>query len=119
MADAVAKAGGFRHSEPPDHRTRHRMRHELTGVLWRQEPLGTELPLVLDSPHSGSLYPEDFGYCCPLPVLRRAEDAYVDELYGAAPEFGATLIAAMFPRSYIDANRAVDDIDPVMLTGPM
>jgi len=54
-----------------------------------------------------------------LPVLRRAEDAYVDELYEAAPGFGATLIAAAFPRSYIDANRAPDDIDPILLAGPL
>jgi len=77
------------------------------------------LPLVLDSPHSGSDYPDDFEYCCPLPVLRRAEDAYVDELYEAAPALGATLIAAVFPRSYVDANRAPDDVDPTLLAGDL
>jgi N-formylglutamate deformylase len=73
------------------------------------------LPLVLDSPHSGALYPEEFAYRCPLPALRRAEDAYVDELYAAAPTHGATLIVALFPRSYIDVNRAADDLDPRVL----
>src|SRR5207248_7935432 len=92
---------------------------EIPGVLWRRDPHGTPLPLVLDSPHSGSDYPDDFAYCCPLPVLRRAEDAYVDELYQAAPGFGATLIAAVFPRSYVDANRAADDIDPTLLAGEL
>jgi N-formylglutamate amidohydrolase len=95
------------------------MRYQLPGVLWRHDPPRAELPLVLDSPHSGSLYPDDFRFCCPLPVLRRAEDAYVDELYDAAPEFGATLIAATFPRSYVDANRAADDIDPTLLAGEL
>jgi N-formylglutamate amidohydrolase len=75
------------------------------------------LPLVLDSPHSGALYPEDFAYCCPLPVLRRAEDSYVDELFEAAPAYGATLIGALFPRSYVDVNRAADDLDPGLLAG--
>jgi N-formylglutamate deformylase len=92
---------------------------EIPGVLWRRDPPAEPLPLVLDSPHSGRLYPEDFAYCCPLPVLRRAEDCYVDELFDAAPAHGATLIAAVFPRSYIDVNRAADDLDPGLLTGAL
>jgi N-formylglutamate amidohydrolase len=89
--------------------------YEVPGVLWRRDPGVNTLPLVFDSPHSGSLYPDDFSFCCPLPVLRRAEDAYVDELFGTAPEFGATLLAAVFPRSYLDVNRAADDLDPGLL----
>ncbi len=95
------------------------MRYELPGVLWRHDAHGEEAPLVLDSPHSGAEYPDDFGYICPLPVLRRAEDAYVDELYRAAPTHGATLIGALFPRSYLDANRAADDIDPGVFARPL
>ncbi len=75
------------------------------------------MPLVFDSPHSGSHYPEDFRFSCALETLRRAEDAYVDELYAAAPAHGATLIGALFPRSYLDANRAVDDIDEALIDG--
>lgn len=90
----------------------------LPGVLWRRDPASDAVPLVLDSPHSGAVYPDDFAYRCPLPVLRRAEDAYVDELYAAAPAHGATLIGALFPRSYIDPNRSPDDIDPAVLTRP-
>ena len=92
---------------------------EIPGVLWRRDPQSAPVPLVLDSPHSGSIYPEEFAYCCPLSVLRRAEDAYVDELYQAAPAHGATLIGALFPRSYIDVNRAPDDLDPGMLDGTL
>jgi N-formylglutamate deformylase len=88
--------------------------YEIPGVLWRRDPRDP-VPLVFDSPHSGSLYPDDFPFCCPLPVLRRAEDSYVDELFGAAPDFGATLIGAVFPRSYLDVNRAADDLDPTLL----
>lgn len=89
--------------------------YEIPGVLWRRDPAGAALPLVFDSPHSGSLYPEDFSFCCPLPILRRAEDAFVDELFEAAPDHGATLIAAVFPRSYLDVNRSADDLDPGLL----
>ena len=89
--------------------------YEIPGVLWRRDPAADPLPLVLDSPHSGSVYPEEFSFCCPLAILRRAEDAYVEELFGAAPDLGATLIAAEFPRSYLDVNRAADDLDPGLL----
>src|SRR6185312_2058697 len=93
--------------------------YEIPGVLWRRDPIAGALPLVFDSPHSGSLYPEDFAYRCPLTVLRRAEDSYVDELFAAAPEHGATLIGAVFPRSYLDVNRAADDLDPALLYGAL
>jgi N-formylglutamate deformylase len=90
---------------------------EIPGVLWRRDPHTEELPLVFDSPHSGSSYPEDFRFCCPFDVLRTAEDTYVDELYSAAPELGATLIGAVFPRSYLDPNRAIDDLDSALIDG--
>ncbi len=92
---------------------------EIPGVVWRRDPHAEAVPLVLDSPHSGAVYPQDFAYCCPLPVLRRAEDSFVDELYEAAPSHGATLIGALFPRSYIDVNRAADDLDPGLLAGAL
>jgi N-formylglutamate amidohydrolase len=93
------------------------MSFEIPGVLWRRDPLTPEVPLVFDSPHSGSHYPEDFRFCCPLDALRTAEDSFVDELYTAAPEIGATLIGALFPRSYVDPNRAADDLDAALFEG--
>lgn len=73
------------------------------------------LPLVFDSPHSGRIYPDDFGYACSLALLEQAEDRYVEELFECAPDHGAALLATQFPRSYIDVNRAEDDIDPLLL----
>lgn len=93
------------------------MSFEIPGVLWRRDPQSAEVPLVFDSPHSGSLYPEDFCFSCSLDELRTAEDSYVDELYRAAPELSATLIGALFPRSYIDPNRAENDLDIALLEG--
>jgi N-formylglutamate deformylase len=93
------------------------MEYEIPGVLWRRGPETADAPLVFDSPHSGSDYPEDFRFYCPLPMLRMAEDAYVDELYEAAPALGATLIGAVFPRSYLDVNRAADDLDAALIDG--
>ena len=76
------------------------------------------MPLVLDSPHSGTDYPDDFGAAVSRELLRQAEDSYVDELYAAGPDLGATLIAARFPRSYIDPNRSLLDIDASLLEAP-
>ena len=81
------------------------------------EPRGPFVPLVLDSPHSGTEYPEDFRAAVPLEALRQAEDSFVDELYGGGPLVGATLVAARFPRSYIDPNRSLLDIDATLLEG--
>jgi N-formylglutamate deformylase len=77
-----------------------------------------DVPVVFDSPHSGTDYPTDFGFVVDMATLRRAEDTHVEKLYAAAPDMGATLIAARFPRSYIDANRSLLDIDPALLDAP-
>jgi N-formylglutamate amidohydrolase len=76
-----------------------------------------EVPVVFDSPHSGTFYPADFDAMVLRPALRRAEDTHVEALYAAAPDLGATLIAANFPRSYIDVNRSLLDIDAALLDG--
>jgi N-formylglutamate deformylase len=89
----------------------------LPGVLVRSAPTGAVWPLVVDSPHSGRAYPEDFGHAAPLALLRRAEDAFVDDLYEDAPLHGAGLLKALFPRSYVDPNRHEAEIDPGMVEG--
>jgi N-formylglutamate deformylase len=80
-------------------------------------------PLVLDSPHSGVDYPEDFRSVLPLDVLRRAEDTHVEKLYDFAHSLGVAWIEALFPRSYLDANRDLTELDVDLLedgwTGPL
>lgn len=76
------------------------------------------IPLVCDSPHSGTTYPADFDVRIPISTLRSGEDTFVDELWSSVPDVGGTLLAATFPRTYIDANRDVNDIDPDMLAEP-
>ncbi len=75
----------------------------------------TALPVIFDSPHSGTIYPNDFDHHCDLSDLKRTEDLYVAELFANAPAYHAILLHALFPRAYIDANRAADDIDPLLL----
>jgi N-formylglutamate deformylase len=73
---------------------------------------GKELPAVYDSPHSGRIYPPDFLPVVPIEQLHGYEDRLVDDLIRNAPSYGILLIAATFPRAYIDPNRAIDDLDP-------
>lgn len=78
---------------------------------------GRSLPIVIDSPHSGRHYPADFGYSAPFERVRMGEDLFIDDLYARAPEAGATLVCANFPRAYIDPNRTLADLDVGMLDG--
>jgi N-formylglutamate deformylase len=75
-------------------------------------------PLVLDSPHSGHDFPADFGAIVSEAELRESEDCYVDELYAAAHEVGVPLLAATFPRTYLDPNRNAGDVDLDLIDGP-
>lgn len=74
--------------------------------------------VLFDSPHSWGEYPVDFKPSCRREDLLTSLDAFVDELFGAAPQFGMPLLVAKFPRFYLDVNREIDDIDPEMLTAP-
>lgn len=76
------------------------------------------LPIVLDSPHSGTERPADWDSILDESARREAEDCFVDRLYAHAPAHGATLLAARFPRLYIDPNRSLDDIDELLLDEP-
>jgi N-formylglutamate amidohydrolase len=74
---------------------------------------------VFSSPHSGADYPPAFleaSLLGPLQI-RSSEDAFVDELFAAAPLAGAPLLAARVPRACIDLNRAPDDLDPALIRG--
>jgi N-formylglutamate amidohydrolase len=71
---------------------------------------------VFASPHSGRDYaPEALARAqLPLSVLRQSEDAYVDQLLTSAPRHGAPLVEALFPRVFVDVNRAEWELDPDM-----
>lgn len=83
------------------------------------EPAAEPLPLLFDSPHSGWQRPADWAPCASEAQLATSWDAYVDELFAAAPEHGAALLRAHFPRSFVDLNRARDDLDPELVEGPL
>ncbi|WP_374730680.1 N-formylglutamate amidohydrolase [Aliirhizobium terrae] len=86
-----------------------------------REPVAQTIPFVFNSPHSGRHYPEDLLQNSNLDSLsiRRSADHYVDELFADAPELGAPLLAAHFPRAYLDVNREPYELDPRMFDGPL
>ena len=75
--------------------------------------------VVFASPHSGSDYPASFIRRSQLDahVIRSSEDAFVDQLFDMAPEFGAPLLSASAPRAYVDLNRSVEELDPALIEG--
>ena len=79
------------------------------------------IPLVFASPHSGTHYSAAFLAEARLDstALRRSEDSFVDELFAAAPSYGAPLLSATFPRVFCDANREPWELDPGMFDGPL
>ncbi|MCP5283865.1 MAG: N-formylglutamate amidohydrolase [Burkholderiaceae bacterium] len=87
-------------------------------VLVVHGPTEPALPLVLDSPHSGRRMPPDFRPVVPVDALRTMEDCHVDALWRPAAAFGVPLLAAQFPRTYVDTNRHEADIDPALLDAP-
>ena len=79
-------------------------------------PAQQRLALVCASPHSGQHYPPEFVAASRLDPLslRRSEDSFVEEIFAAAPEEGAPLLHALFPRAYVDPNREPFELDPTM-----
>ena len=88
------------------------------SVIALEGPESPEIPLLVDSPHSGDVYPDDFRPLVGPDRYRRAEDMDVDVLLGAAPGLGVPLLHALFPRIYVDVNRALADISPDAMTPP-
>jgi len=76
-------------------------------------------PVVVASPHSGRYYPAEFLRATVLDerAIRSSEDAYMDVLVGGAPTLGAPVIAAEYPRAWLDLNRSPEEMDPGVVDG--
>jgi N-formylglutamate amidohydrolase len=83
------------------------------------EPTEWRAPIIFNSPHSGSVYPEDFlnASRIDLPTLRRSEDSFMDELIAGLAARGFPVVRVNFPRSYVDVNREPYELDPRMFAG--
>ncbi|MGI9423001.1 MAG: N-formylglutamate amidohydrolase [Hyphomicrobiaceae bacterium] len=104
----------------PD-RERASILNELTPPFVLHRPHEQTVPVVFCSPHSGRVYPRAFLEVSQLDAqtLRKSEDCYVDELFGSVTEFGAPLLAAEFPRAYLDVNREPYELDPELFDEPL
>jgi N-formylglutamate amidohydrolase len=92
--------------------------HHLDGVFLRRDPEGDPAPVVFEAPRSGTTYPAEFTPSAPFRMVHAAVSHHVPALYQGAPAAGAALLWALFPNTFIDANRSPDDIDPAMLAEP-
>lgn len=90
---------------------------ELSYLLRR--PVARTTSVVFASPHSGRKYPASFLRRAVLDEkeIRSSEDAFVDDLFGNAVEYGAPLLLAQAPRAYLDLNRGADEFDPGVIEG--
>ena len=81
------------------------------------EPARLTTGAVFNSPHSGRAYPDVLIRESRLDshALRASEDALVDDLFAAAPAHGAPLLAATYPRAWVDLNRAPGELDPALI----
>lgn len=89
----------------------------LDDVFSMIAPTAPSVPLVFDSPHSGLTIPQDFKPAVSDAMVRIAADTYVEDLFKVAPEIGAPLLYAHFPRSFLDLNRSTLDVDLEMIDG--
>ena len=95
------------------------------GIPMRNPSYSLEMPaeqttsVVFSSPHSGRGYSRDFLRASVLDdfLIRSSEDAFVDDLFAAAPDFGAPLLCAEVPRAFVDLNRSADELDPALVEG--
>ncbi|WP_345781450.1 N-formylglutamate amidohydrolase [uncultured Hoeflea sp.] len=86
-----------------------------------RRPARQSEPFIFNSPHSGRIYPESFLAMSRLDrkAIRRSEDHFVDELFSGVVDLGAPLLAANFPRAWLDVNREPYELDPRMFDGPL
>ena len=95
--------------------------HQATPSIEVLSPLIQSVPVVFASPHSGLNYTKAFLKASQLSPrqLRHSEDAFVNEIFASAPEFGAPLLLAHFPRAFVDPNRSAFELDPIMFSDPL
>ena len=91
------------------------------GPFRLDRPAHQTVPFLFASPHSGRRYPASLLEKTRLDptTLRRSEDAFVDELFAGVVGLGAPLLAAQFPRAFLDVNRSSSELDTGMFNAPL
>ncbi len=71
------------------------------------EPIGTKVPIIVSSPHSGTSFPNDLQELYNQSLIKSPDDTdwFVDQLYDFVSELGITMISSNYSRWVIDLNR--------------
>ena len=82
-------------------------------------PVRTGSSVVFASPHSGRDYRDIFLDQSVLngDLIRSSEDAFVDQLFACAPEYGCAFLHASAPRAFVDLNRNHTELDAAVIAG--
>ncbi|WP_138379626.1 N-formylglutamate amidohydrolase [Luteithermobacter gelatinilyticus] len=80
--------------------------------------LRTTNGVVYNSPHSGTYFPEHFleNIIVEKKLLESSGDTLVDQLIRQVDRHGSQIFINHYARSYVDTNRAPNEIDPAMFT---
>ena len=98
----------FRHKKTPEDLNAFGKGHDIqTPSVWRGG-------VIFASPHSGAIYPSSLLERANVSShqLRRNEDIFIDHLFHSAIDAGAPFIRALFPRVFVDVNRAASELPP-------
>jgi len=88
------------------------------GVFHRYDPTDLPVPIVVDVSRSGREYPIDMRSPVPFTAIHDNASVYVEDIWADTPQYGGTMLYALFPHMFIDANRHELDIDPELVEGP-
>ena len=74
------------------------------------DPIGNKVPMLVSSPHSGTLFPDELKENYNQELISSPDDTdwFIHQLYDFAPEMGITMITAKYSRWVIDLNRNPD-----------
>ncbi len=92
-------------------------KYQITEEFNTDDPL---YPIVLSSPHSGQIFPDEFLANTVLSIdeLRSSEDCFVTEIVKPASDCGIPLLSMNISRTFIDINRDKIEMDDTMYYDP-
>lgn len=96
-------------------------RHAGRDCMEIRRPIGSAVPVLVVSAHSGRDYHPRFMRQTRLSAsdIRRSEDAYMDEILASATDWGASLLITHLPRACVDMNREAHELDTRMFDGSL
>ena len=89
------------------------------SVLEFQAPERGQVPVLVEVPHAGLQIPAALRQeiLASPDALKRDADLFVDELYDAVTDAGASLLVSRVSRYVVDLNRAETDVDAETVQG--